>query len=110
MALLWFERFDLNCLQECCWALVDGVQSTRDPLRVAQKCLHAVPLNLLEAASDDAEVTVGETDECDSFARSTIPRPGNSLRHARQIAHVHSLEALEDDSKGKVRCALLLSV
>ena len=73
---------------------------------MAQKCLHAVPLNLQERAHDDAD----KTDECDSFARSTIPRTGNALRHARPIAHVHSLKALEDVSKGKVRCALLLSV
>ena len=43
----------------------------------------------------------------DSFARGTIPRTGNALRHARHIVHVHSLKALEDDSKAKVRCTLL---
>ena len=33
----------------------------------------------------------------DSVARSTTPRTGNVLRRAKQIAHVHSVKALEHD-------------
>ena len=45
--------------------LLTGFMSTRDTLLVAQTCLHAVPLFLLEGANDDEEVKVlsDENDE-----------------------------------------------
>ena len=42
--------------------------------------------------------------------RGSIQRTDNAPRHARQIAHVHSVDAFEDELKSKVRCALLFSV
>ena len=98
----WQERFDLNGLQESRSALVHGVHEHEGVRKRAFTPSHCEPVGERgrrrgKRRREGYSAVGRERGVRDSLARCTIPRTGNALRHVRQIAHVHSPKALEDD-------------